>query len=295
MATSSMTLSFPESDIAVLTLDMPGKGANILSKSVLAEIAGHLDQLASRDDLKGLVIISGKPGIFVAGADLREFAASLDASQDEIVQKCRLGQTLFQRLSQVPWVTVAAIDGICVGGGAELSVWCDRRIASDGPKTEFGFPEVKLGLFPGWGGTARMPRMVGIANAVEMVTAGNSIDAEEAYEMGLVSHVAPADRLLASAIELIRWEQKTGDYLKDRQRWSGPIDISEAELGFLGATASAMIQQQTKGHYPAPSAALEVMLEAAAMDIDAAVNWRLRACRSCSARRSTLRCSMFSS
>jgi 3-hydroxyacyl-CoA dehydrogenase/enoyl-CoA hydratase/3-hydroxybutyryl-CoA epimerase/3-hydroxyacyl-CoA dehydrogenase/enoyl-CoA hydratase/3-hydroxybutyryl-CoA epimerase/enoyl-CoA isomerase len=265
-----MTLSFPESDIAVLTLDMPGKGANILSKSVLEEFAGNLDQLASRDDLQGLIIISAKPGMFIAGADLREFASSLDASQEEIVQKCRMGQTLFQRLSQAPYVTVAAVDGICVGGGAELAVWCDRRVASDGPKTEFGFPEVKLGLFPGWGGTARAPRMIGMANALEMVTTGNSIDAEQAYELGLVSHVAPTDRLLSSAIDLIRLEQKTGEYLKDRQSWSGPINISEAELGFLGATASALIQQQTKGHYPAPSAALEVMMEASAMDIDAA-------------------------
>ncbi len=265
-----MTLSFPESDVAVLTLDMPGKGANILSKSVLEELGGKLDQLADRNDLQGLVIVSAKPGMFIAGADLREFAVSLDASEDEIIQKCRVGQTLFQRLSKISCVTVAAIDGICVGGGAELAFWCDRRIASDGAKTEIGFPEVKLGLFPGWGGTARAPRMIGMANALEMVTAGNSIDAEQAYEMGLVSHIAPVDRLTASAIDLIRLEQSTGDYLKDRESWSGSIGISEAELGFLGATASAMIQQQTKGHYPAPSAALEVMMEASAMDIDAA-------------------------
>ena len=94
-----------------------------------------------------------------------------------------MGQDLFARLSKTPFVTIAAIDGICVGGGAELATWCDRRVVTDNPKTEIGFPEVKLGLFPGWGGTARIPRMVGISNAVEMITSGNSIDADAAFRL----------------------------------------------------------------------------------------------------------------
>src|SRR5690606_13005804 len=148
-------LSFPEADIAQLTLDMPGKGANILSRAVLEELSGILDQVEGRSDLAGLVIASGKPGMFIAGADLREFAASLDIPASETRAMCRRGRTLFQRLSKTPFVTVVAIDGVCVGGGAELSCWCDRRIMSRGERTELGFPEVKLGLFPGWGGTAR--------------------------------------------------------------------------------------------------------------------------------------------
>ncbi len=270
MATS-MKLSFPESDIAVLTLDMPGKGANILSRGILEELSVNLDRLEEDPALQGLVIISAKPGIFIAGADLREFVQSLDAPKDAIVEKCRLGQKLFQRLAELPFVTVAAIDGICVGGGAELSMWCDRRIMSDGPKTEIGFPEVKLGLFPGWGGTARTPRMVGLSNAVELVTGGASISAEEAYALGWVSNVVPVQRLQESGIRLVRSEQQSGQYLKDRVSWSSPIDISETELGFLGATASALIQQQTKGQYPAPLAALEVMLGGAGLDVNAAL------------------------
>jgi 3-hydroxyacyl-CoA dehydrogenase/enoyl-CoA hydratase/3-hydroxybutyryl-CoA epimerase/3-hydroxyacyl-CoA dehydrogenase/enoyl-CoA hydratase/3-hydroxybutyryl-CoA epimerase/enoyl-CoA isomerase len=266
----TIALSFPEPDIAVLTLDTPGKGANVLSKSVLAELSRHLDQLEQRKDLAGLVIISGKPGTFVAGADLREFVASLHIKSDEAVALCRQGQTLFGRLSKTPFVTVVAIDGVCVGGGAEMSVWCDRRIMSNSAKTEIGFPEVRLGLFPGWGGTARAPRIIGLANAIELITSGNSIDAKSAIAMGLVSHMVPVEQLLPSAIRLIRLEQKTGDYLRDRERWRGPVNISDTELGFLGATASAVIQQETKGHYPAPGAALEVMLGAAGCDIDTA-------------------------
>ena len=218
----------------------------------------------------GLIIVSAKPGIFIAGADLREFAASLDIPREKTVQTCQRGQRLFARLSKMPFVTVAAIDGMCLGGGAELAVWCDRRIMSDHPRSEIGFPEVKLGLFPGWGGTARTPRIAGLANAVEMVTSGEAIDAQAAYAMNLVSDVVPAEQLFDAAINLIRSEQATGQYLRDRKQWSGPVNISETELGFLGATASAVIQQQTKGQYPAPAAALEAMLESAGTDIEAA-------------------------
>ena len=127
------------------------------------------------------MIRSGKPGSFIAGADLREFAASLRCAGANRSWPCATAaRRLFQRLSHMPFVTVAAIDGICVGGGAELAIWCDRRMMADDPKAQFGFPEVKLGLFPGWGGTARSSRIVGLANAVEMVTSGESIDARAA-------------------------------------------------------------------------------------------------------------------
>jgi 3-hydroxyacyl-CoA dehydrogenase/enoyl-CoA hydratase/3-hydroxybutyryl-CoA epimerase/3-hydroxyacyl-CoA dehydrogenase/enoyl-CoA hydratase/3-hydroxybutyryl-CoA epimerase/enoyl-CoA isomerase len=249
---------------------MPGKSVNVLSSSVLEELSEQLDQLEFRNDLAGLIVCSGKPGSFIAGADLREFAASLDVAKEEIVAMCRRGQTLFGRLSKCPFVTVAAIDGTCLGGGAEVAVWCDRRILSDNPKTEFGFPEVKLGLFPAWGGTARLPRIIGLSNAVEMITSGQSIDARTAAAMDLACDVVPAERLLAAAMDVVRDEQRTQNYLQDRQRWRSAIDISETELGFLGATASALIRQQTKGQYPAPEAALEVMLESAMGDVEAA-------------------------
>ena len=167
----------------------------------------HLDTLEGRSDLAGLIIISGKPGIFIAGADLREFAAALDVPREEVVALCRRGQTLFGRLAKCPFVTVAAIDGVCLGGGAELATWCDRRVFSNNPKTQLGFPEVKLGLFPGWGGTARAPRMVGLGNAAEMITGGESIDARAAQAMGFADDVVPAEKLLPAAIAMVRAEQ----------------------------------------------------------------------------------------
>lgn len=216
MTAETIFLSMPESDIAVLTFDTPNKSANVLSNSVLDELAKHLDTLEKRSDIAGLIFCSAKPGIFIAGADLREFVQSLGAAKEQVVAMCRRGQTLFGRLAAMPFVTVAAINGICVGGGAELASWCDRRVFSNNPKAEFGFPEVKLGLFPGWGGTARAPRIAGLSNAVEMVTGGESISAEAAYKMGWASDVVADDELLPAAVRLVRAEQASKEYVKDR-------------------------------------------------------------------------------
>jgi 3-hydroxyacyl-CoA dehydrogenase/enoyl-CoA hydratase/carnithine racemase len=272
-ARSLLTLSFAEPDIAVLTLDDPNSSANVLSRDVLDAIEKHLDELDRRNGLAGLVFRSGKPGMFIAGADVKEFAASFDMPKADVTAYCRRGQQLFGRLATCNYVTVAAIDGMCVGGGAELALWCDRRVFADSEKTGYGFPEVKLGLFPGWGGTARTPRMVGLSNAVELVTGGETIASSAAAALGLASDVvsaASAESLLAAAIRMIRAEQRSGEYYRDRQRWAGAIDISETELGFLGATASAYIQGQTKGQYPAPEAALELMLGTAGVDLETA-------------------------
>src|SRR2546423_813985 len=120
-------LSFPAPDIALLTFDDPKKGANVLSSHVLEELSAHLDALEKRNNLSGLVIRSGKPGSFIAGADLREFAASFDVAKSEVTEMCHRGRKLFERLSNCPFVTVAAIDGICVGGGAGLAILCECR------------------------------------------------------------------------------------------------------------------------------------------------------------------------
>jgi 3-hydroxyacyl-CoA dehydrogenase/enoyl-CoA hydratase/3-hydroxybutyryl-CoA epimerase/3-hydroxyacyl-CoA dehydrogenase/enoyl-CoA hydratase/3-hydroxybutyryl-CoA epimerase/enoyl-CoA isomerase len=267
---NTMQLSFPQRDVAMLVFDDPQKGANVLSQHVLEEFSAHLDALEKRKDLAGLVICSGKPGMFIAGADLREFAAAKDVTPEFTREMCTRGRRLFQRLSKTPFVTVAAIDGICLGGGAELAMWCDRRLMTADPKAQYGLPEVKLGLFPGWGGTARLPRIIGLSNAVELICGGEPIDGRAAGAMGLTSDTPPSDRLQAAAVALARQEQAAGAYRQDRQRWDGPIDITETELTFLGATGSAYIQQQTKGQYPAPLAALEVMLSNAHADIETA-------------------------
>lgn len=275
---SIFQLEQPAADVAVLSINDPQKGANVLSRAALAALDEQLATLEKRKDLAGLVIRSTKKGNFIAGADLREFVADLDRSPAEIAAVSRQGQQLFGRLSRMPFMTIAAIDGACLGGGSELAIWCDRRLMAANDATSFGFPEVKLGLLPGWGGTARAPRIIGLSNAVELITGGEPVDAKAAYAMGLADVVPmgngqggpSVDPLLDAAIRLIRAEQDSKQYLADRQAWSQPIPISDTELGFLGATASAYIQQQTKGQYPAPLAVLEAMLGAAGVDVQAA-------------------------
>jgi len=269
MSDSILSLAFPSDDIAVLTICDPNKSVNVLSRPVLEDFKRIFDQLADRKDLAGLVVHSTKPGNFIAGADIREFVADIDQPDDKIAEVSTRGQQLFGMLSELPFVTVAAIAGICVGGGAELAVWCDRRIMARDKRTSFAFPEVKLGIYPGWGGTARTPRIVGLSNAIELATGGQTISAEDAMAMGL-AELAPPERLMDAAVAMIRSEQQSKQYLKDRERWSGPIEISDTELGFLAATASAYIQGETKGNYPAPLAALEVMIGSARLDIKAA-------------------------
>lgn len=265
-----LQLTFPEPDVALLTFSDPNRGANILSQRVLDELSGRLDELEQRDDLAGLILASDKPGIFIAGADLTEFAQSVGQPAEKTVELCRKGQTLFQRLCQTPFVTVAAIDGVCVGGGAEVACWCDHRILSNSPKAQIGFPEVKLGLYPGWGGTVRSTRIVGLANAVELVTGGDSIDGAAAVNMGLAWDCVPSEQLLASAMQLVRHESASREFECRREAWRGGVKLTDTELMFLGATASAYITGKTKGQYPAPLAALEMMLEAAGLDAEAA-------------------------
>ena len=275
-------LQWLDGQIALLVLDQPDRSANILCEAVLTEFESRLDEI-DKQGARGLVIVSAKPGVFIAGADLTEFQASLELPKEQVIELSRRGQQLFGRLASCEYVTVAAIDGICVGGGAEMATWCDRRVLTNSSKTAIGFPEVKLGLFPGWGGTARPSRMLGLANAVEMVTGGENVDADEAHKMGLADEVidllsadptklsSPDSPLVAAAVRMVEAEQTTGQWKRDRQKWTQPITQSETELGFLGATVSAVIQQKTGGFYPAPNAALELLLEASQMDLESAL------------------------
>lgn len=269
-STPAVKLTFPEPDIALLTLDLPGKSANVLSRGFLAELREHFTALGQRTDLAGLIIASAKPGVFIAGADITEFVKSFEQPKSEVVEFSLGGRSLFENLTKAKFVSVAAIDGLCLGGGGELAIQCDRRLFGSNPKAQFGFPEVKLGIFPGWGGTVRTPRIIGLSNAIELCTGGEPIDGRTAVMMGLASDVVPSANLITAAIQLIRAEKKTGQYLKDREKWSQAIQTNPTEMAFLAATASAYIQQQTKGQYPAPLVCLQHMLKTAGLDAKAA-------------------------
>ncbi len=150
---------------------------NTLQSAFVDQVSDVLTELKSRQDIKGLVVHSGKPDNFIAGADIRMLAACTTA--EEAQQLAAKGQELFAELEALPFHVVAAIHGPCLGGGMELALACHSRVCSDDDKTRLGLPEVQLGLLPGSGGTQRLPRLVGVANALDMILTGKQLRAKK--------------------------------------------------------------------------------------------------------------------
>jgi 3-hydroxyacyl-CoA dehydrogenase/enoyl-CoA hydratase/3-hydroxybutyryl-CoA epimerase len=189
--------------VCLLVFDRPESGANIFDAATLDELNEHLDSVEKDSSLRGLIIASAKKSIFVAGADLKTLLKQAQAG--EMRAFIAQGQKIFNRLAELKIPTVAAIHGASAGGGYEVALACDYRIASDDPATRIGLPETTLGLIPAWGGCTRLPRLIGIEKAAEVIAKGKLYSAEDARKLGLVDGVAPRDKLL----ELAR--KKLGD------------------------------------------------------------------------------------
>jgi enoyl-CoA hydratase len=183
--------------IATITVNRPDK-LNALNDATIAELGTAIAEMRTRDDVGG-VILTGAGRAFIAGADISELR---EQSPIEAKRRARLGQEIFRAFETSPKPTIAAINGFALGGGCELAMSCHVRVAAEGAK--FGQPEVKLGIGPGYGGTQRLPRLVGRGRALELLLTGEMIDAAEAYRIGLVNRVvAPAD-LLPTATAMLR-------------------------------------------------------------------------------------------
>jgi len=187
--------------IAWLQFDKADSGANVLSADVLEELDRFLKNL-SEEQLQGLVILSAKPNGFIAGADIKEFTKLKDSSAAE--KLIRSGQAVFDRLENMPFPTVSMIHGFCLGGGLELALACRYRVAEDHQRTRLGLPEVKLGIHPGFGGTVRLPRLIGAPNAMELMLTGRTIDVRRAKNIGLVDYVVPSRHLKKMSVMCIR-------------------------------------------------------------------------------------------
>jgi 3-hydroxyacyl-CoA dehydrogenase / enoyl-CoA hydratase / 3-hydroxybutyryl-CoA epimerase len=185
--------------ICVLTFDRPDSGANIFDAATLEELNEHLDAVEKDDSLRGLIIASAKKSIFVAGADLKTLLEA--AKTGEMRGFIERGQQVFNRLADLNIPTVAAIHGASAGGGYEVALACDYRVASDAPPTRIGLPETSLGLLPAWGGCTRLPRLIGAEKAAEVILKGKLYSAQEALKIGLVDEIAPSDQLLNRARE----------------------------------------------------------------------------------------------
>jgi 3-hydroxyacyl-CoA dehydrogenase / enoyl-CoA hydratase / 3-hydroxybutyryl-CoA epimerase len=188
--------------ICVLTFDRPDSGANIFDATTLDELNEHLDAVEKDASLRGLIIASAKKTIFVAGADLKTLLET--AKTGEMRGFIERGQQVFNRLADLRIATVAAIHGASAGGGYEVALACDYRVASDDPATRIGLPETSLGLLPAWGGCTRLPRLIGAEKAAEVILKGKLYSAQEALKLGLVDEIAPRDQLLDRAREKLR-------------------------------------------------------------------------------------------
>ena len=183
--------------VATLTINRPDK-LNALNAATIGELGNAIDEIRTRDDIAG-AILTGAGRAFVAGADISELAAQTPM---QAKQRALRGQRVFRQFETSPKPVVAAVNGFALGGGCELAMSCHVRIGSDTAK--FGQPEVKLGICPGYGGTQRLPRLVGMGRALQLLMTGEIIDAAEAYRIGLVNRVVPGTDLLASADALVR-------------------------------------------------------------------------------------------
>jgi 3-hydroxyacyl-CoA dehydrogenase/enoyl-CoA hydratase/3-hydroxybutyryl-CoA epimerase len=186
-----------QDSIAVVTLDLPGEPVNKLSAAVRLEFEALLIRLRDDNDIKGVVLISGKPDTFIAGADIEEFTAL--TTQAEAERLSFEGQEMVSRIETLPKPVVAAINGACLGGGLELALACHYRVAGDHPKTQLGLPEVQLGVIPGAGGTQRLPRLIGLRASLDMILTGKSERAARALRLGLVDEVVPPSILRRTA------------------------------------------------------------------------------------------------
>ena len=184
-----------ENQLAIITINRPP--VNALSLEVVEELSGILADLRSDAGVKALIITGAGPKAFIAGADITQFQQGDLATVEKFIRR---GQEVFEELETYPKPVVAAINGVCLGGGNELAMACDLRLAAESAR--FGQPEVNLGIIPGWGGTQRLPRLVGKTVAMEILFLGQMIDAREAWRIGLVNQVVPDAELLAKAKEL---------------------------------------------------------------------------------------------
>ncbi len=215
-------VDYPGTGVAVLVMDTAGKSANVLSRDFQLALSAAMDEVASRAGIESLILTSGKPRIFVAGADLTAIVDHLDWADEAIMEFCHFGRRLYQRLQEGNWTSVAAIQGACLGGGLELALGCDYRIAVDDSRPSFGLPETKLGLIPGWAATVRLPRLMDLDRAIGLITAGRLFPPREALELGLVDELAAGEDLLAAAIRLAADPDKRQARIDRRRQILGP-------------------------------------------------------------------------
>ncbi|KHD87914.1 MAG: fatty oxidation complex subunit alpha [Bdellovibrio sp. ArHS] len=250
----------PQGEIAVVVFDLVGEKVNKFSTPVMMRLKEVLEEL-KKSSYKAVIFKSAKPKIFIAGADIEEIKSMTTKEQFEAAVKG--GQDIMNMVEDLPMPTMAAVNGACMGGGCEFILSCDYRIASEDSSTKIGLPEIQLGILPGFGGTQRMPRVMGLQAALDIILAGKSVNSKKALKSGLVDKVVHPNLLDEQAI---KWAKEiiAGGAKKRRKKFQPQGAVNKVLEGALGRgivfkKAREGVLKATKGHYPAPLKALEVI------------------------------------
>jgi 3-hydroxyacyl-CoA dehydrogenase / enoyl-CoA hydratase / 3-hydroxybutyryl-CoA epimerase len=257
---SALSVTIDEG-IAIVTFDIPGEPVNIISRPVKDEFLALFERLEADSTVRAAVLVSGKADSFIAGADIEEFLEWTQAAQAEAVS--RDGHAILDRLERLRTPVVAAIHGACLGGGLETALACAHRVATDHPKTVLALPEVQLGLFPGAGGTQRLPRTVGLQAALDMILTGRNVPARKALRIGLIHDLVHPAILLEIAVrrarEIADGSRRRNANTRPRGLMSVLLDGNPFGRAFVMRQARQRVLKTTGGHYPAPLAALDAV------------------------------------
>jgi 3-hydroxyacyl-CoA dehydrogenase/enoyl-CoA hydratase/3-hydroxybutyryl-CoA epimerase/enoyl-CoA isomerase len=255
--------------IVELKFDLAGESVNKLSQAAIRDFEAATQAIAAAAGVKAVVVTSGK-GVFIVGADITEFGAMFATGEEGIARGVLEVNRILSRFEDLPVPTVVAINGVCLGGGLELALAADYRVMST--TASVGFPEVKLGIFPGFGGSVRMPRVIGVDNAVEWICAGADKKADAALRDGAVDAVVPPEQLREAALAMAR------QCIAGKLDWQGrraaklaPLKLNKTEQAMAFNSSMAVVGAQAGPNYPAPMLALKNMQEAATLGRDAAL------------------------
>uniref|UniRef100_UPI0031DB7CF1 fatty acid oxidation complex subunit alpha FadJ n=1 Tax=Klebsiella sp. TaxID=576 RepID=UPI0031DB7CF1 len=251
--TSAFTLDIRPDNVAVITIDAPGEKMNTLKAEFGQQVRAIVRQIRDNKSLRGAVLISAKPDNFIAGADINMIARCATAQEAQAL--ARQGQQIMAEIHGLAIPVIAAIHGACLGGGLELALACHGRVCSDDEKTRLGLPEVQLGLLPGSGGTQRLPRLIGVSGALEMILTGKQLRPRQALKAGLVDEVVAQSILLQTAVELALKGRPASRSMPIRERvLAGPLGRS-----LLFRLVAKKTRQKTQGNYPAAGRILQVI------------------------------------
>ncbi len=254
-----------------VVFDRPGDRVNLLTPRIVREIDHLLDHLKGRDEARAIVFESAKPGMFLAGMDVEEIAAIDDAYR--AAEAARFGQAVFQKIADLPIPSACAIPGPLLGGGTDRALACTFRLAADDPKVRIGLPEVQLGIIPGFGGTQRLPRLVGLAAALDLILSGRQLDAARAARIGLVDRVVPLPYLAREVSALLRAAAQDPRHSSRLVRRARPLSISLVENVtpirriVLARARRALTAKVRVSDYPAPERALQAIEAAFSMPL----------------------------